>query len=238
MKMADANQPPSVRPESSYPTLISLAVHELRTPTSVVGGYLRMLQRDADPLTERQRKMIDEAAKSCSRIVELVAELSDLAKIDAGTAPFERKPIDFFALVQEVAGGVHEAADREVHLELRGPAEGAPLTGDPRRLRQAIDAIFRSILREQPPSRTIVAERQVVDDGGARSAALIIAGDGSVQAAYAAAPGPFDDRRGGLGLALPVARRVVEAHGGRVWSPRGTEETLGKGATILVLPLE
>jgi len=231
--------PRSIRPEPSYPTLISLAVHELRTPASVVGGYLRMLQRDADPLTERQRKMLDEAAKSCGRIVELIAELSDLGKLDSGSAPFEEKPFDFFALVHEVAARVHDAVDREPRLELRGPAEGAPVKGDPRRLGLAIDAIFRSILREQLPGRTIVAERRLVDDGGAPSAALIVAVDGGVQGAYAARRGAFDDRRGGLGLALPIARRVIEAHGGRLWSPADDrEETLGKGAAVLVLPVE
>lgn len=47
-----------------YWQLITLAVHEFRTPASVVGGYLRMLQRDPDnPLTERQRKMVEDAEK-------------------------------------------------------------------------------------------------------------------------------------------------------------------------------
>src|SRR5262249_54075067 len=45
----------------SCPDLLSLAVHEFRTPASVIGGYLRMLQRDVEPLTPRQRKMVDEA---------------------------------------------------------------------------------------------------------------------------------------------------------------------------------
>jgi len=52
--------------EESYPKLISLAVHELRAPASVVGGYLRMLQRDTEsPLTDRQRQIVDQAEKSC-----------------------------------------------------------------------------------------------------------------------------------------------------------------------------
>ena len=56
--------------QESYARLLSLAVHEFRTPASVVGGYLRMLQRDGDqPLSDRQRKMIDEAEKSCARLV-------------------------------------------------------------------------------------------------------------------------------------------------------------------------
>ena len=49
----------------SYLQLLGLAVHEFRTPASVVGGYLRMLQRDtAGALNDHQRKMVDEAEKS------------------------------------------------------------------------------------------------------------------------------------------------------------------------------
>ena len=71
-------------PGESYTQLLSLAVHEFRTPASVVGGYLRMLQRDADvPLSQRQRRMIDEAERSCQRLVALIGELSEIQKLDA-----------------------------------------------------------------------------------------------------------------------------------------------------------
>ena len=70
------------RPED-YPQLFSLAVHEFRTPLSIVGGYLRMLQRDTDqPLSDRQKHMVAEAEKACARITAFVAELSDIGKLD------------------------------------------------------------------------------------------------------------------------------------------------------------
>jgi signal transduction histidine kinase len=235
----DDAPPKPDRSEASYPSLISLAVHELRTPASVVGGYLRMLQRDADPLSERQQKMVDEAAKSCARIVDLIAELSDVGKLDSGSATITKRPLDFFALVQEVAEGMHEAEDRGVRLELRGPATGAPISGDPGRLGSAITAIFRAILREQPPGQTIIAERRLVVDTPPHSAALVVAEERSVRSAYDAPAALFDERRGGLGLMLPIARRVVEAHGGRLWSPAsGDRDSAGKGAAIVVVPLE
>src|SRR4051812_11403389 len=115
----------------AYSQLLSLAVHELRTPTSVVGGYLRMLQRDSDgSLSERERKMIDAAARSCGRIAELINEMSDISKLDGGTAAVRLETFDLFAVVQEVAEGVVEGRDREVRLEVRGDAAGAPIAGD------------------------------------------------------------------------------------------------------------
>jgi len=219
------------------PQLVSLAVHEFRTPASVVGGYLRMLQRDADPpLSERQRRMVDEAEKSCARLVAIVAELSDIGKLDGGVISLARQPLDLFALVGEVAELVHEARDREVFLEMRGPTNGAPMSGDGPRLRAAFDAVFRGILREKPGPATVVAERRLdVRDG--KSAAIVIVSDAaSVAHAYEREPGPFDDKRGGLGLALPLARRVIEGHGGRLWSPSG-DEALSRTSAVISLPI-
>jgi signal transduction histidine kinase len=234
-------------PKESYPQLISLAVHEFRTPASVVGGYLRMLQKDADALSERQRKMVEEAEKSCARLVALVAELSDVGKLDAGIVRLARQPLDAFVLVDEVAALVHEARDREVVLEVRGPASGATMSGDTTRLRTAFDAIFRAILREKPGNCTVVAERRLGKIDGRRSATVIIAEDGSVQAAYERQAGPFNERRGGMGLALPLARRVIEAHGGRLSAPVALDESvepgrepkdpLARGSAIIVLPV-
>jgi signal transduction histidine kinase len=224
-----------------YPPLLSLAVHEFRTPASVVGGYLRMLQRDTtEPLTERQRKMIDEAEKSCARLVGIIGELSDISKLDAGLLALGQQPLDFFTLVGDVAEHVHEARDREVRLEVRGDADGASLMGDAVRLRNAVEAIARAILREKAGPCTVVADRRRVTRDGQGEALVVIAEDRDVQAAYDSDPGMFDEKRGGLGLALPLARRVIEGHGGRVWSPSpraGNEDLLARGSAIISLPV-
>src|SRR5262245_11322519 len=186
--------------ESAYPPLLSLAVHEMRTPLSIVGGYLRMLRADSEStLTERQRKMIDEAEKSCGRLVALIAELSDISKLDAGLISLARQQLDLFTLVGEVAAGVQEAKDRDVHLEVRGEAAGAPLSGDATRLRTAFDAVFRAILREKPGPSTVIAERRIEQRDGRPTAVVVVADASSVQTAYERTPGPFgEEKRGGL----------------------------------------
>jgi signal transduction histidine kinase len=228
-------------PNECYPKLLSLAVHELRTPASVVGGYLRMLQRDTEsPLTPRQRKMIEEAEKSCARLVQLVAELSDVSKLDAGLVALARQRLDVFTLVQEVAIGVQAIGDREVGLELRGDSTGAPIDGDPARLRTAFHSIFLAILREHPTTDTVIAERRLNTAGAVTSAVIVVAGSEHVHAAYSAPAGTFDEKRGGLGLALPIARRIIEAHGGRITSPAepaGADTITGRGTAIITLPV-
>jgi signal transduction histidine kinase len=224
--------------EESYPQLISLAVHELRTPASVVGGYLRMLLRDGDtPLGERHHKMISEAEKSCARLVALIAELSDVAKFDDGRIALATRPIDLFSLVAEVAASVHQRAEHEVHLQVRGDNGGADMVGDEPRLRAAFDAIFTAILRERPGPCTVVAERRRMSKGSDTSAVVVVTDEASVQAAYDASPTAFDEKRGGVGLSLPMARRVIEAHGGRLWSPALPDPRAARSAAIIALPL-
>ena len=79
-----------------------------------------MLQRDGDGLSERHRKMVDEAEKSCARLVGLISELSDIGKLDSGLLPLNRERLDLFSLVADVAEHVQEGRDREVRLEVRG----------------------------------------------------------------------------------------------------------------------
>jgi signal transduction histidine kinase len=201
--------------------LLSLVSHELRTPASVVGGYLRMLLRETDPaLGERQHKMVEEAEKSCGRIVALLGELSEIAKLDAGTAVVGERSFDLFQTLEELAGSVHELDDREVHLHTRGEAAGAFITGDIARVRAAFAAFFRAVMREQAASCRVAVDRRRVQNGSDLSAVVVVAREDEIERAYNSVPAPFNEHRGGLGLVLPIARRVIERHGGRVWSPK------------------
>lgn len=227
----------------NYPQLLSLAVHEFRTPASVVGGYLRMLQKDSGALSERQRKMIEEAEKSCTRLVALIAELSDVGKLDSGAIGLARQPLDLFALVSDVAEHVQEAKDREVRLTVEGDSAAAILQGDTTRLRSAFDAIFRAILREKAGPCAVIADRRRETRDGRTAAIVVVSEAGSVSDAYERATLPFDEKRGGLGLALPLARRVIEGHGGRLLAPApsgaasAAEDPVARGSAIIVLPL-
>jgi signal transduction histidine kinase len=132
---------------------------------------------------------------------------------------------------------VHEAEDRGVRLQLHGESAGAALTGDLTRVRSAISAFLRAVLREQPAACVVVADRRLVVHGGVRSAVVVIAEEATVQQSYETPRGPFEEKRGGLGLALPLARRVVERHGGHVWSPAGHVESKSRSAIVFSIPL-
>lgn len=243
--------PPSHRDSDSstgVAQLLSLVSHELRTPASVVGGYLRMLLRETDPaLGERQHKMVEEAEKSCTRIVALLGELSEIAKLDAGMATVNEGSFDLFLILEELAGSVHELDERGVVLHTQGEAAGAVIQGDLASIRAAFVAFFRAVMREQPASCRVAVDRRRVQNGSNISAVVAVAREDDIEHAYNSAPAPFNEHRGGLGLALPIARRVIERHGGRVWSPKsagGPDRSMSPtafsepGAIIVSFPLQ
>jgi signal transduction histidine kinase len=68
---------------------------------------------------------------------------------------------------------------------------------------------------------------------------IIMAEEADVQSMATGARKAFDDTRGGLGLALPLARRVITGHGGRLWSPAqsGDVDSRARGSAVIALPI-
>jgi signal transduction histidine kinase len=222
--------------QNVLPRAMSLAVHELRTPVTVVAGYLRMLLREqAGPLSEKQKKMLEEADRSCGRLGALVAEMSEFGKLEAREIAMGRQEFDIAALAAELAKDMHEGEDRGVTLEVRSPSP-VMVNGDRTRLSAALKALMHSALRERGEPGAIIVESSAVP--GSPGWAVVAIGDAAAlepltRAAHGTPPA-FDEWRGGLGLALPVARRVIEAHGGALWSADGTHS---RAASALRLPL-
>lgn len=220
-----------------FPRAISLAVHELRTPVTVVAGYLRMLLRgQAGPLTEKQRKMLEEADRSCARIGALVAEMSELGKLEARQLALAAQPIELSSLLREMAGDLREGADRGVRLQVQSSPEPLVVMGDRARLGAAVTALLRAALRERSEPGDVIAVCSKL--AGSPAWGVVAIGEPEALPALLngaqGTPPPFDEWRGGLGLALLVARRVIELHGGAIWS---AGEHHRSGAAAFRLPL-
>ena len=224
------------RPDTAE--LLALAVHEFRTPVTVVAGYLRMLAREQlGPLTDRQRALVEEAERSCSRLSGLVAEMSDLSNLESGTAPMAQEDIDLSALVDDVAGRVDEGRDRGVTVAREAESSPLVVTGDRKRLSGIVAAFAVAVLREQGGPGTVTLRTCRILDGGRPMAAL---GIGAAETARIVLEdhrpeARLNETRGGLGLALPVARRVIERLGGRTWSSAAER---GLGAIAVLIPLK
>lgn len=208
--------------DPKWPRLLSLSVHEFRTPITVVAGYIRMLLKDrAGPLSDQQRRLLEEAEKSCGRLSGLVAEMSDLSTLEAGTGAFNRGSVDLASLLADAIAALPASPDREVQIDLSTNGPQAPITGDPARLKAAFTSLLVALRRELVTSDRLFV-RQVARTHEGRDVSWIALADADhIDVLERAEPGSlatFDEWRGGCGLSLAIARRIIDAHGGRVWS--------------------
>ena len=103
------------RLERAKSEFVAMASHELRSPLTSIKGFVELLDRSSENMTERQREFVDIILRSTDRLVELVGDLLDVARIEADRVEIDRRPIDVGEAVREV-------------VELMGPrfAEQAP----------------------------------------------------------------------------------------------------------------
>lgn len=190
---------------------------------TVVAGYLRMLLKDrAGPLSDQQRRLLEEAEKSCGRLSALLAEMSDLSALEAGTAPFNKSTMDLRQVLRDAVATLPEVPEREIAVELATGDGPAIIVGDPARLKTAFGAILHGLRRELVTSTRLVVHEAAREEGGSRASWIAIADDEHVEPLRSAAPdalGTFDEWRGGCGLSLAIARRVIAAHGGALFAP-------------------
>ena len=145
---------------------------------------------------------------------------------------------DLSALITELASGMHEGEDRGIRLETRGIDRPVIVAGDRPRLGAALRALMHAALRERADPGVIVVECSTSSDHNEMWAVVAIGGEPDMRPLAGVSPSTrpeFDEWRGGLGMALPVGRRVIEAHGGAVWSaPGGTP----RSGTAFRLPMK
>ena len=198
---------------------------------TVVAGYIRMLLKDrAGALNDQQRKLLEEAEKSCARLSALLAEVSELSNLEGGTAPFNRSTADITAALREAIAALPPLPDREVAITVDVPDGSAPTSGDPVRLTQAFTSIVGALRRELVGDDPLIV-RGRRSDGEYE----VLIGDhetiAALEAEDPAQRGVFDEWRGGVGLSLAVARRILNAHDAAIFAaPDGRKA----GARILL----
>jgi signal transduction histidine kinase len=219
------------------PRTLSLAVHELRTPLAVSAGYIRMLLKEqAGPLNEKQMKMLTEAERACGRLGALVSEMSELGRLESKQLALTQQPFELHGVLTELAVDMHEGRDRGVHIEVTSDGRPLPVLGDRTRMATALGALLHSALRERGLPGAVIADCSTREGNGTRWGVIAIGEEGLIPVLREPGQHPpaFDEWIGGLGMALPLARRVIEAHGGTIWS---AADSNSRAASGLRLPL-
>jgi len=198
--------------------------YELRTPLTSIGGFAELLQAGVGgELSDDGKEYVEAIIASSARLGEQIETILDLSQSEAGLLPLASEDIELMPLVRAV---VEERAARlsraGLTLDLQGSNLTGTIRGDRRRLARAFGHLIDNALAATPRGGRILVQvsrekfetrqfAQVVvsDDGpGMEEAALARALDGL----KVSADGTTLERRQGLGL--PLARQLIEAHGG------------------------
>jgi len=212
--------------------------HELRTPINAIIGYnTLLLDQIYGPLNEKQTHGLQRTHKAANHLLELVNDVLDLSKIEAGKIELTLQPVPFPGIIEDLFVTVRPLAD-EHHAELQLHVDNGPkaIISDPRRVRQILLNLISNAIkfgRGKPihvslslgaPDRIEVA---VTDHGdGIEPADLPRIFDEFVQLSNS-------QQLGGTGLGLPISKRLATLLGGDL----DVTSERGKGSTfVLKLP--
>jgi signal transduction histidine kinase len=194
------------------------ASHELRAPLTAIQANLELLERQSDMPEEERADALSEAGREARRLTHLVADLLALARADAGTAlRRDRVELDR-VLLDAMAEARHLARGQRLELE---ELEPTVLEADADRLKQVLLVLLDNALKYTPTDGVITltlrragdwAELTVRDTGVGIPAEDL---PRVFERFYRADPARARDP-GGTGLGLPIARWIVEQHGGSI----------------------
>jgi signal transduction histidine kinase len=199
--------------------------HELATPLTPIMGYLRILRSDkAGPLTDLQRRCIDSMDLSSRKLKLLIDDLLDMTRLEAGEFALVVSEVDPAAAVEEAVELVSSQFESKSISVERLVRTQEKLQADFGKVVQALTHLLRNAVKFTPDGGKVlvevrrqpdgVTEFMVYDSGIGISPEMLE----RVFEPFFQADGSTTRRFGGVGIGLTIVRRLVEAHGGRVWA--------------------
>ncbi|HWC26577.1 MAG TPA: ATP-binding protein [Solirubrobacteraceae bacterium] len=224
------------RLERAKSDFVATASHELRSPLTSIKGFMELLETtSAENLTDRQREFIGIVLKSTDRLVELVNDLLDIARIESGQFELHARSVNLRETVEEVAALMAprlESKRQRLDVQIFEPRP--PAHADPARIRQVITNLVTNAHLYTGEGGTIALRL----DGDAQATTITVADTGRGMT-------PEDTRRifdrfyrgsstepkgPGTGLGLAIVKSLVDLHGGTI----DVASELGRGTTFTV----
>jgi signal transduction histidine kinase len=216
---------------------IAVLSHELRAPLTAIIGWSRALQNTK--LNEADRAhAISVIQRNAGRQAELVKDLLDISRIEAGKLELDRLPVDLMLITRDALDSVRgELEAKQLRLTTDLDPSTGEVFGDPLRLQQVVVNLLTNAIKFTPEAGCI--DVQLVRHG--EMARLVVAdtGDGIDPIVLPHIFEPFQQGEQdvaarlhqGLGLGLAIVRELVALHGGTV---RAESPGKGRGATFTV----
>jgi two-component system, NtrC family, sensor histidine kinase KinB len=210
--------------------LVATVAHEFRTPlTSLRMAIHLVLEGVAGTLTEKQGDLLYAARDDCQRLQRTVDELLDLARIQSGKLTMQPRPLRAADLVHQ-AIDLHraQAAEKQIALTASVGLGLDQVLADPQRVQLVLSNLLSNAIRHSPQNSTV--DIAVVPQNGQIRFAVTDAGEGipkeyqsAIFQRFFRVPGA---QSGAAGLGLPLAKEVVETHGGSI----GVESQVARGS--------
>lgn len=213
--------------------------HELRTPINAVIGYSTlMIDNIYGPLNEKQREGLQRTLRAARHLLELVNDVLDLSKIEAGKIELSMQPVNIATLIDDLFVTVRPLADEHgSKLTFNHPAEPMTVVTDPRRVRQILLNLLSNAIKFGL-HRPINVSTARTESGGI-AISVVDQGEGISSEDQSRIFEEFvqvsPTQQLGTGLGLPISRRLAGLLDGSL----AVESTPGKGSTFtLTLPAE
>ena len=216
--------------------------HEIRTPMNAIMGAAQLL--GTTPMDREQKRFTEILRTASSTLLQLIDDILDLAKIEAGHLRMEEIPFDLRGLIGDVVGQhSHQAEAKDLELVIRYP-NSVPrhVQGDPTRVRQVLVNLVSNAIKFTESGFIVVeADAQPAEDHLRFDLTVTDTGigitpeqQGVIFDMFAQADGSTTRRYGGTGLGLAISRRLTERMGGQI----GVDSRPGDGSRFWVrLPL-
>lgn len=238
------------RLDKSKSNFIAVAAHELRTPLTLVEGYADMMISLSQANDAQSTMLLTGIKNGAKRLRDIINDIIDVSLLDLRLMEFHFQPIWLTHVINAAERSVQKVfADRQVEIVVvRDTITNEPTYADPDRLLQAFQKILMNAVKYTPDGRKIeirarslpgFTDVMVSDTGIGISAAHLphifdtfsALGDSSLHSS-----GKTKFKGGGPGLGLPIARGIVEAHGGTIWAEsEGHDEVTLPGSTFHIM---
>ncbi|HEX75465.1 MAG TPA: GAF domain-containing sensor histidine kinase [Dehalococcoidia bacterium] len=211
---------------------VSIAAHDLKAPLSAIQSFLgAMLGGFAGELNEKQKQMMQRASQRITELLGLISDLLDIPRIEMGQLVQETTEV---SLVQIVDSFVKEssglAEQKGIKLSVDIPTNLPSISGSSPRLQQVITNLVNNAINYTTDGEVAIRARE------ANNELLLEVIDTGCGIPPDDLPRVFEDffrasnvEAKGTGLGLSISKRIVEAHGGRIWVESPCPET-GKGS--------
>jgi two-component system sensor histidine kinase KdpD len=217
---------------------LGMISHELRTPlTSIKGFASTLLAEDVTWDAETQRDFLQTIDREADKLTDMIGQLLDLARIEAGTLRIDPKPVSTSDILAQVLPRL-QALTQDHTLEVRLTGDLPPVRADAERVGQVLINLVDNAAKYAPP-RTRIAVTAGRQDAGApvEYVRVSVSDEGPgippedrpfVFEAFRRGSGAYSVKAKGSGLGLAVCKGLIRAHSGSIW----IAESAGPGTTI------